>query len=193
MIRKATKTGTVMNSIKLVVILFFVFTSHLLFADKGGWVDEKGNRGPDTDFMKSKNGFGGWLVLTSDKDWKAKWNSSPSTIPKFTSAKKVKYGEQLTILIFYTNPKLNSLHEVNVVCDIKTTRPDGSYSVNAKDIKCARGRMLGNPRNVRLSRAIIKYIGEKKDPPGEWLVEVKLVDKIRNVELPLKAKFTLTK
>jgi hypothetical protein len=141
--------------------------------------------------MKSINGFGGSLVVTPDSDWEAKWNTSPETIPHFSGAKNVSYGEQLTILAFYINPKTNASGELDVLCDIKVTRPDGSSSANAKGVQCAAGKLQGNPRNVRLASAVIKYVGEEGDPPGKWIVEVTLIDKVRGTAIPLEAHFNL--
>lgn len=160
-------------------------------AEIGGWVTRDGKPVPNSDAMKSLNGFGGWLVVTPDSDWEAKWNTPPETVPNFTEAKNVSYGEQLTILTFYINPKTNASGELDVLCDIKVSRPDGSSSANVKGVKCAAGKLQGSPRNVRLTSAVIKFIGEKDDPPGEWIVEVWLTDKIRGTTIPLKTHFNL--
>ena len=146
---------------------------------------------PNSDAMKSINGFGGWLVVTPDLDWEAKWNTSPETIPSFSEAKDVSYGEALTILTFYINPKTNATGQLEVFCDIKVTRPDGSSSVNANGVQCAAGKLQGAAHNIRLSSAVIKYVGERSDPPGEWIVEVKLTDKVRGTTIPLKTRFNL--
>jgi len=161
--------------------------------DEGGWITKDGKRVPNTDNMKSINGFGGWLVVTPDSDWEEKWNTSPETTPHFTEAKDVKYGEVLTILPFYINPKRNNSGEVNILCDIKVTRPDGSHSINEKAIQCVPRKVQGNPRNARLTSTVIKYVGEDGDQPGIWVVEITLTDNIRNVIVPLKTQFNLVK
>lgn len=160
-------------------------------AETGGWVSRDGKPIQNTDAMKSVDGFGGWLVVTPDDDWEKKWNTAPETIPSFTEAKKVSYGEQLTILTFFINPKTTSLGTFNVQCDIAVTRPDGSTSSNMKGIDCASGMLRGDPRNVRLTSAIIKYSGDAGDLPGEWIVNVVLKDKIRGIQLPLRTSFEL--
>ena len=42
-----------------------------------------------------------------------------------------------------------------------------------------------------MSSAVIKYIGEKGDPPGKWVVEIALTDKVRGTIIPLKTQFNL--
>ena len=177
-----------MKSLLVFLLMTLALDAH---AETGGWVTRDGKPVPNSDAMKSINGFGGWLVVTPDQDWEEKWNTSPETIPNFSEAKDVSYGEKLTILAFYINPKINASGELGVICDIKVTRPDGSSSANAKGVKCAAGKLQGNPRNIRLTSAVIKYIGEKGDPPGEWIVEVTLTDKVRGTAIPLKTHFNL--
>jgi len=130
-------------------------------------------------------------VVTPDLDWEAKWNTSPETVPNFSEAKNVSYGQQLTILTFYINPKTNASGKVDLLCDIKVTRPNGSSSVDANKIQCASGKLQGDPRNVRLSSAVLKYVGEEGDPPGRWIVQITLIDKIRGTAIPLKTHFNL--
>ena len=161
-------------------------------AETGGWVTRDGRPVQNSDAMKSFNGFGGWLVVTPDSDWEEKWNTSPETIPQFSEAKDVSYGEQLTILAFFINPKTDASGALDVLCDIKVTRPDGSFSINASGVRCAGGKLQGAPGNVRLTSAVIKYIGEKGDPPGKWIVEVTLTDKVRGTAVPLRTDFNLS-
>ncbi len=157
------------------------------------WTDSEGRLAPDTDARKSVQGFGGWMIVTPDADWKEKWNTAPETIPRLRAAASVEYGGHLTILTFYANPQPDAGGEIKVLCDIKITRPDGSVSVDTKGVACASGKLEGSPRNLRLTAAVIEFIGEKGDPPGVWRVEVALTDKNRNVSMPLKVEFTLNK
>lgn len=155
------------------------------------WRDEHGRAAPETEFRKSKDDFGGWLVVTPDADWKEKWNTSPETVPRFSTADTVERGKSLTILIFFINPKRDAGNNVEVTCDIQSIRPDGTFSVDQKDLPCLKGELQGNPYNIRLAAPVIKYVGEERDPTGKWIIRVTLKDKQRNVELPLQTSFTL--
>jgi hypothetical protein len=159
--------------------------------EKTIWKDEKGNPAPNTESRSSKNGFGGWLVVTPDADWKQKWETSPDTVPKFATSNTVQRGNRLTILIFFSNPQMDEENNVDITCDIDVIRPDGTSSIHEKDLVCFRGKIGGNPSNVRLSAPTLQFIGESKDPAGEWIVKVMLKDNRRNVALPLKTSFTL--
>jgi len=178
---------------KHILFLLLIALSYPLHAEEGGWATRDGKVASNTDSMKSINGFGGWLVVTPDPDWEKKWNTPPDSAPYFSEAKDVKYGQVITILPFFINPKTNNSGEILILCDIKVTRPDGSHSINAKGIKCASGKLQGNPRNIRLTSTVIKYIGEDGDLPGIWKIEVNITDNIRNVSIPLKTQFNLVK
>ena len=160
------------------------------FAKPPGWIDAQGHAPPDTEFRKSKDGFGGIVIVTSDR-WKKKWETSPTTIPNFRTTDTVRRGETVFVLTFFTNPGLDDHKNAAVTCDIDNDRPDGSSSVHQTDIPCARGRFKGDPNNVYLSPAVVQFVGEPGDPAGKWTVRVVLNDNIRHVRLALKTSFVL--
>ena len=178
---------------KSFIIFLLLGFSPLLFAESSGWLDEEKKPVENSDSKKSINDFGGWLMVTPDADWKEKWETPAETIPHFNTASKLNYGEVVTILIFYANPKTDDTGLINILCDIKITRPDGNHSIDAKGVKCADGKLEGPAKSLRLSLPIIKFTGEEQDLPGIWKVEVNLTDKIRNVSIPLKTQFKLLK
>jgi hypothetical protein len=155
------------------------------------WKDENGNPVPNTEFRSAVNGFAGWLVVTPDADWQAKWETPSKTIPRFNTANTVRRDERLFVLIFFSNPKLTDKQMAEVTCDINVTRPNGTSSIHQVDAVCSRGELKGNPSNVYLSAPIIGFIGEPKDPAGKWVVGVTLKDNIRHVSVPLTTSFTL--
>ena len=89
------------------------------------------------------------------------------------------------------NPETDDDDVVDVSCDIQVVRPDNSYSINASDVACMKGVLLGDPRSIRLSAPIIRFVGEAGDLPGNWVVNVKLNDRNRGVVIPLKTGFEL--
>src|ERR1700754_877472 len=108
--------------------VLFVFLS-LVGECREGWKDQAQRTVEDTDARKSKDGFAGWVVVTSDADWKAKWQSPPETIPRFNEARSVKRGQSVFVLIFFSNP-LVANGTADVTCDIDLTRPDGTSSIH---------------------------------------------------------------
>ena len=158
---------------------------------EGGWIDRSGNPVPNRDDLKSIRGFGGWLVVTPDSDWEAKWNTPKEHVPNFSTADEVKVGEVLTILPLFINPKPDANGVVQIQCDIRIVRPDQSISIDEKNLDCFKYKLSSDPRSIWLSTIIPKYVGDPTDPKGSWQVEVVLRDMVRNVEVPLKTRFTL--
>src|SRR5436305_5636830 len=93
-------------------------------ADESVWRDQQGKPSPESEFRKSKNGFGGLLMVTPDMDWKAKWETSPETVPNFRTADMVNRGDRLAVLTFFSGPGVDEKNNVNVTCDIQCIRPD---------------------------------------------------------------------
>ena len=172
------------------VFLFFMIAVMALAEDRF-WRDEHGNFVSRTEARNAVGRFGGWLVVTSDSDWQAKWETSPDTVPRFTEAKTVARGKTIFILTFFGNPKLTESGEADVTCDIDVVKPNGTSSVHQVDVVCFRGALRGPTTNVYLSAPILNFVGESNDPIGKWSVRVTLKDNIRHVSLPLKTSFTL--
>ena len=65
------------------------------------------------------------------------------------------------------------------------------FTFDLEGYDCGNGELKGNPRNVRLSRAVNSFEVEPGDESGDWWIEVILRDRIADVEIPLKTKFVL--
>ena len=159
----------------------------------GIWRTPDGTTVPESKSRRSIGGFGAWLVVTPDQDWSQKWETPSTVTPRFNEAKEVRLGGKLTTLIFFANPLPNSVGEVHVVCDIKVVRPNGSMSVDAPNTQCMKGPLRGPPANVRLGAPVLVFVAEANDPPGIWRVEVIVRDLVRNVAVPVRTQYTLTR
>ncbi len=156
-----------------------------------GWLDKNGRALPDTESQKSKNNFSGMLMPTTDPNWEKEWDTPPEVTPKLMPGKNVKIGKQISVLTFFSNPKADENQEINVICTLKVTRPNGTIATDEKNIRCGKGKLGGDPHGLWLSPAIIKFIGQKSDPLGKWLVEADITDVNRDTTLRLKTDFQL--
>lgn len=156
-----------------------------------GWRDQQGRPAPNSDSRKTLNGFGGWLLVTSDADWQSKWNTQPDAVPSFKEVKTVGMGKQIFALTFFSNPQLNDAGNADITCDIDLIKPDSTSALHQSDTVCFKGKLKGKPNYLYLSAPVIGFVGEKGDPFGDWRVNITLKDNIRHVSLPLKASFTL--
>jgi hypothetical protein len=154
------------------------------------WHDRQGNTIPESDTNRSIDGFAGLLVVTSDEDWREKWNTSPETVPEFTAAKSpIRNNDKLFFLTLLSNPATNSEGMADVSCSLTVTRPDGTVSLSEKEAPCFQASLAGGTHNLYLSGLVAGFLAEPKDLRGQWTVSVTLKDKIRNVSLTLKSSF----
>lgn len=173
----------------LLFVLLLIPT--VVYCSGNAWLGPDRSKWPDTEFRKVKNDFAGLLLVTSDTDWQTKWDTPPDTVPYFSEAKTVKVGQEVVVLTFFANPKVDQKGNANVTCSIRATRPNGTISLERQGIECMKGKLEGAADNMRLSPAIIKFVGEKSDPLGTWLVEVEIEDLNRSTKLQLKTRFEL--
>jgi hypothetical protein len=135
--------------------------------------------------------FGGALVVTTDEDWRERWKAAQGAMPAFKEAGTIPRGKKVSVLVFFKNARPDAKGEVNVACDLRFLRPDGTAAVEQKGLSCFRGRIEGSPANLRLAGQQIDFVGDAKDPQGTWRVEVKLRDQVRASEVTLLSVFTL--
>lgn len=156
-----------------------------------GWVTRSGQPVPETPDRRAVDGFAGHLLITADKDWEQKWNTPPETTPEFTSADSVQMGGELQVLIFFSNPRRAPDGNVRIRCDLQVIKPDGSFSMDARDLVCFEHPVPGNLTQVFLTEQSLRFVAEPGDPPGRWTVLVVLRDTQRDSEVPLRASFEL--
>lgn len=183
-----------MKALSCSVLLMLPFS--ILAQDKGNpgeisWHDRQGHGIPNNDDSKVIDGFGGILLVTSDADWKAKWETPSDTTPVFNRVKSVPRGKPVFVLIFFANPQTGNNGQADVSCDIDSVRPDGTTSVHQVDVLCFKGTVKGDLHNTRLAAPRIQFIGDPGDPAGEWTTRVTLKDNIRHVQVVLKTSFVL--
>jgi hypothetical protein len=187
--KTARFNGFTYTHVSLSVLLLFLMAVPAA-GDDLFWKDSQGSHMPDTIFRKSVSGVGGWLLVTSDDDWEAKWNTSPDTVPRFNEAHNVVVGKSLHILTFIGNP-MQSSTGAHVTCDLSMQRPDGTYSIQKQNLECLTGSLSGTQSTIYLSRLVVGFVGEKSDPLGKWIVRVTIEDLVKHVVIPLEKTFVM--
>ena len=176
--------------IKILAALFFLAAALPAFGQTFFWKDGHGKPVPDTPSQKSVNGVGAWLLVTSDEDWEAKWNTPSETIPQFTQASTVTLRKHVFILSFVANPTRSKEGDVNVTCDFEIERPNHVIT-HQNDIECLKGKPLGSEGTLYLTKQIVGFVGDNEDPKGKWIVRITIKDLNRPVSIPLETSFTL--
>lgn len=158
---------------------------------KNTWLDAQGQPATESDSSRSIDGFSGMLIVTPDKDWAEKWNTPPETAPHFSTAKEVTNGNTLFMLTFFAGPGRDSTGRTDVRCDFSLLRPDGSKSIEQTDALCFQFELGEDPTSVFMAPAVIGFLAEGADQRGTWTFHMILKDKVRGVDLPLKASFVV--
>ena len=78
--------------------LLFLSLGGVLLAEDRFWRDEKGNPVPNTESRSAVSDFDGWLVVTADRDWHAKWEARSNTVPHFYEVEGVLRGRHIFVL-----------------------------------------------------------------------------------------------
>ena len=146
---------------------------------------------PASEARAEAKGFSGLLLLTPDADWRKEWETSSDNVPQFQEAREAKIGQQVFVLLFFSNPRLNASRLADVTCDFAIARPDGTLALQRNGEVCFRGMLQGDPHSVYLSGPVIGFSGDPGDPLGEWTVRATLHDNLRHVDLGLRAPLTL--
>ncbi|GLQ47830.1 hypothetical protein GCM10007862_28810 [Dyella lipolytica] len=176
---------------KKLILLIALATLAIPAFGQEGWKDQGGHLTQNTESRNSVDEFGGWLVVTSDADWNAKWQTPSDTVPHFTEAKTVARGKEIFVLILFANPLLDSNGGANVTCDLDVTRPDGTSSIHQVGAVCFQGKIKEAPTHLFLSTPVIGFRGDPDDPSGKWVVRVTLKDNVRGAVVPLQSSFVL--
>lgn len=150
--------------------------------------DSEGNGHPESGSRKQVDGFSAMLLVTPDLDWAEKWNTPPDVIPHFREATEVERGGVVAILVFFSNPLLVDGH-MDTAVNLRMTEPDGNMQLDAPDSPCYTGPYAGVPTNVLLCETSLGYRADPDDLSGEWIVDVVVKDRHRNVEIPLRTSF----
>lgn len=155
------------------------------------WFAEDKESWPATEYRKVENDFGAWLFVTPDLDWPERWSTPRSHIPHFRQADSLRVGDELAVLIFIINPATDEENQLSVVCDLRIIRPNLSLSVDEQDLSCLSGDAVENSEAIYLSPIYVRFIGDDDDPLGEWIIEVRITDKLRNISLELRKRLIL--
>jgi hypothetical protein len=158
----------------------------------GSWAALAGGpatQSADTENIKTKNGFTAQLWVVDEATFRT-LNKRP--IPAPTPAKQVTHGQSVYVVVLLQGAPAGDDGKTNVTYDVTLLKPDGSeYGHFAK----LDGWTKPPPpagQLVRAERYTVVHV-EADDPDGEYVVEARVTDHVRNTELLLRTRFTVSK
>ena len=141
--------------------------------------------------QKAVAGFRAMLIVTPDKDWQTKWNTTPESIKFYHSGDTVHRGGEVYIVTMFSNPQLDAAGAARVSVDIDVKRPEGSSSSHAENAPCTKGALTAPANSFFICGQVVEFTGEPGDPLGTWSVDIVVKDEVRKVSLPLSMDFVL--
>lgn len=171
-----------MRKLVLVLSLFLMTT-----AAAAQWRSED-KKVVDTPDRKSVNGFGAHLVAVKDpRGFIQEWLKPQP--PKIESAKKIKAGEPLGVIVLFVGCK-----EVSGTCDSEVDytiyKPDGSVFVQRLTQPLWREAPPPKP-NIQLGRAILSFQFQKEQPTGQYKIKAQVRDLNANTTVDLDTQIEL--
>jgi hypothetical protein len=144
----------------------------------------------DCEWSRTKDDFGATVVFTPEAIWKARRGAVAREVPPEHRADFVRVGGKVWGLIYLTNPQPDGEGSVNVTCDVRTIRPNGKVTVH-RELCALRRKAAGRGNGTYLSEFVVTMEGEDNDPLGEWVIEIVVHDRNRNVDVPIVGRFKL--
>jgi hypothetical protein len=120
-------------------VILFTLIAFPAWGQDSYWRDRQGHPIPNTESRQSERGFGGSVLVTSDADWREKWNTPAETVPEFKEAKSIPRGKHIFVLTFFANPQLSNESSADITCDINIVKPDGSGQSAALRLRTEHG------------------------------------------------------
>ena len=180
-----------------VIFVFFLITNFIPHSyakvpdlrpsqNQDGWT-QNGKPVPDTDNMKSKNGFGVALWLISDPSIFDRWDKEEA--PNFKTTNTAIRNKPIFLIFHIINPGVDGATMANVTADVTITSPDGSIYGDFKDLEIWQ-RNYPFPKNTfQLSIGHLGINIENGEQLGVYKINAIVKDNNKNVTLNLKTDF----
>ena len=153
----------------------------------GWWENDKPV--PDSDNIKSKDGFGVIMQLINDESFFDNWKKPEPPNLKFT--KTAIRNKKVFIVFLFINPGLDQSSVANVIADVLIKAPNGEIYGSFKNIEIWK-RPYDTPRNhIQLGIAHLGLVVEDGEQLGTYKIEAEIKDEIKNVSLKLQSQFTV--
>jgi hypothetical protein len=147
----------------------------------------------DTEQMKSSQGFGAMLLSTDNpekfiKDWE-----QPTPEVSLSTSESVKLGKPFVVFIVFTGCGADEHGMADVTAEMFVIKPDEKISNITKGMEVCQNQAPPPKEQLQLSVGNLMVDFEPNDPDGVYEVRAKVTDRVKNVVLELKKKFTVSK
>lgn len=107
-------------------------------------------------------------------------------IPELTTKNSIKRGEDLVPFMVFSSTNVDESGNVSLTYNIKVINPDSTIYFENKNLIVWKD----NPApNLHLVQQFIRIFIEEKDQLGIYTIQVEVLDKNKNISIPLNVKF----
>lgn len=165
----------------------FADTTTALQDKEYGWW-QNGKPVPDSDNIKSKDGFGVQMWITNDESFFDDWKK-PET-PKLRFTETAIRNKKVFIIFLFINPGLDQSSTANVIADVLIKAPDGEIYGSFKDMEIWQ-RVYDTPRNsIQLGVGHLGLVIEDGEQLGTYKIEAVIKDELKAITLKVQTEFT---
>lgn len=154
---------------------------------EAGWL-ENGLVVADSDNVKSENGFGAQLWLTSDDSIYDTWDTS--AVPKLETTNISLRNKPIFAIFLFINPGIDIKSQANVTADVTIISPDGEIYGEFQDMEVWQREYAFVQNTIQLSVGNLGIMIENEDQLGVYTIKAIINDQIKNIKLELKTEFT---
>src|SRR5262245_28756560 len=155
------------------ILLAFVLTSVACGQNRPGRWLENGKPAPQSDDLKSENGFGAQIIVVHDpKAFMEMWNKPD--FPNIETAKEVGRNEQVAAFILWSGCAAG--HDGRCNSSFKVIGPDGKVVAEKADEVLWKDTPL-DPRETYVAHAALSIKFGSQDKSGNYVVTALVSDK----------------
>ena len=145
------------------------------------------------EWIKSSQGFGAQLLFTGEpEEFLENWNK-PTPGVKISQSESAVRGKPHGVFIVFTGCANDEKGLADVVADLMVLKPDGTVYGEEKDLEVWQKKPAPPSKQLGLSAGYMMIVIEAKDQAGDYEVRAKVHDRVKDVVLKLKWKFSVSK
>ncbi|NQY20270.1 MAG: hypothetical protein HRT40_03005 [Campylobacteraceae bacterium] len=169
-------------------IIFLLFSIIFLNAQ---WLDDKGNKIPNSSDMQSQGEFSVRIISTDNKEQLLKnWNTNSKGV-KLPTIFTIERNKEIDFFILFGGASVDKNQNVNVLMRMTVYKPNGSIYINTPIMEVWSNKPMISSKTLGLS---VDYLGitiEDNEVIGKYRIEIKVLDVLTSKAIILKSYFTV--
>ncbi len=169
------------------ILVFLLFTMLL----NAQWVDEKGNKIPNSSDMQSQGEFSVKIISTDNKEQLLKnWNTNSLSV-KFPSVSTIERNKEIAFFILLGGCSVDKNQKANVLMRMTVYQPDGKVYADTPIMEVWSNKPITSSKTLGLSKDYLGIVIEDNEALGKYKIEIKVLDALSSKAFILYSYFTV--